>query len=111
MRARDNPFRTEWILQVRYRLEGTTWPELLKRCGTFGYRGALVGPHGSGKTTLLEHLESNLHEQGFGTHFIRLDAEHRRFKRGFLRRLGAELSRRDVLLFDGAEHMAPLTWR
>ncbi|HWI59580.1 MAG TPA: hypothetical protein VNZ22_20295 [Bacillota bacterium] len=111
MRARDNPFRTERILQVRYRLEGITWTELLARCEALGYRAALIGPHGSGKTTLLEDLEPRLRERGFGTHFLRLDAEHRSFPPGAIEALRAQLTTRDILLFDGAEQMHPLAWR
>lgn len=111
MRARDNPFRTERILSVRYRLEGATWPALLKRCEELQYRGALVGPHGSGKTTLLEDLDKKLRQQGFATRFLRLDHDHPRFEPGILRRLTLELSSREILLFDGAEQMDPVRWR
>jgi hypothetical protein len=111
MRARDNPFRTECLLQIRYRLEGITWAELLSRCERLDYRAALVGAHGSGKTTLLENLEPGLMDRGFRTRFIRLDEEHRRFDSGFLKELFAELTERDILLFDGAEQMDPFAWQ
>jgi hypothetical protein len=110
MRARDNPFRTECLLQVRYRLQGMTWAELLSRCERLGYRAALVGAHGSGKTTLIENLEPRLIDRGFRTRFIRLDAEHRRFDSDFLKDLFAGLTERDILLFDGAEQMNPFAW-
>ncbi len=110
MRARDNPFRTERILQVRYRLEGTTWPELLKRCEVLGYRGAVVGPHGCGKTTLLEDLEFKLRESGFATHVLRLDVEHPRFASAFVRQFSAELAPNDIVLLDGAEQLSLVSW-
>jgi hypothetical protein len=110
MRARDNPFRTERLLALRYRLQGGTWEELLRRCQTMHYRGALIGPHGSGKTTLIEDLQPRLRERGFGTRLIRLDADHRTFAPGFLRALFAEIASGDILLFDGAEQMNPLAW-
>jgi hypothetical protein len=111
LRARDNPFRTERVRQVRYRLQGVTWAELLARCERLHYRAALIGPHGSGKTTLLEELESRFRERGFGTRLIRLDEEHRAFKRGFVDTLSATVTARDIVLFDGAEQMNPFIWR
>jgi hypothetical protein len=111
MRARDNPFRTERILSVRYRLQGITWPEFLRRCETLQYRAALIGPRGSGKTTLLEDLESKFRERGFSTRSLRLDRDHSRFEPEFLRQLRAGLSTAEILLFDGAEQMNPLAWR
>lgn len=110
MRARDNPLRTERILKMRYRPQGITWSELLDRCEALRYRAALVGPFGSGKTTLLEDLEQRFSERGFGTRQIRLDVEHPEFRPGFMRSLTAELTPRDILLFDGAEQMSPLKW-
>jgi hypothetical protein len=110
MRARDNPFRTERLLQVRYQLEGITWAELLSRCERLGYRAALIGAHGSGKTMLLENLEPRLMDRGFRTRFIRLDEDHRRFDSGSLNDLFAELTAHDILLFDGAEQMDPIAW-
>jgi hypothetical protein len=81
MRARDNPFRTERMLEVRYRLEGIGWEELLRRFEKLGYRAALIGPHGSGKTTLIESLEPRLNALGFETRVIRLTAEQQHFVR------------------------------
>ena len=111
MRARDNPFRTERILQVRYRLQGITWAELVGRCEILGYRAALVGPQGSGKTTLLEDLEPRLRERGFGTPFLRLNAEQRKVNPDFVNPLFDRLTANDILLVDGAEQMHPLAWR
>ena len=111
VRASDNPFRTGQVLQVRYRLRGVTWAQLLARCAARRHRGAIIGPHGGGKTTLLEDLELRLLQQGFDTRFIRLDQEHRAFEAGFLDRLCAHLTPKDILLLDGAEQMGPLAWR
>ncbi|HJQ69277.1 MAG TPA: hypothetical protein VKA70_09905 [Blastocatellia bacterium] len=110
MRARDNPFNTDSVLGVRYRLRGPTWEELLARMEEMGYRAAIVGPHGSGKTTLLEDLEPRLAALGFSIIRLRLDAETRSFDRKFLKSLFRTLSERDVLLFDGAEQMSRLAW-
>lgn len=109
-RARDNPFRTERLRQVRYRLVGLTWPELLARCETLRYRVALVGPHGSGKTTLLEDLAPHLHQRGFRTRLIRLTEDCPKLDRGSAQRVFTTLSPSDILLFDGAEQLNPLAW-
>jgi len=67
MKARDNPFSSDRILGIRYRLQDLTWEQLWLRLADMDYRGALVGPQGSGKTTLLEDLASALGERGFRT--------------------------------------------
>ena len=110
MRAKDNPFNTDSVLGVRYRLRGRTREELLARLDGLGYRAAIVGPHGAGKTTLLEDLEPHLTSLGFSLIRLRLDEETRRFERAFLKSLFRDLSERDVLLFDGAEQMGRLAW-
>lgn len=110
MRACDNPFRSERVLQVRYRVQGATWEELLERWRAVGRRGAIIGPHGTGKTTLLETLEPRLHAQGFSTRFIRLNTERRNLEPGVLNELCTGLTLQDVLLVDGAEQMSPLAW-
>jgi hypothetical protein len=110
MRARDNPFRTERVLSVRYRLQGVTWAELLKRSEALRYRAALVGPCGHGKTTLLEDLEPRFREKGFNTHLIRLNEDCPELESGFVKRLNAALTKADLLLLDGADQLRPLAW-
>jgi hypothetical protein len=111
MRARDNPFKTDRVLRVRYRLRGETWEELLGRLKGLDYRAAIVGPDGVGKTTLLEDLEPSLAGLGFRVRPLRLDRETRGFPRGFLRKLFAGLDKRDLLLFDGADEMGRFSWQ
>lgn len=110
MKARENPFRTDRVLRVRYRMRGETTEDLLDRLRQFGYRGAIVGPKGAGKTTLLEDLEPVLRALGFEVKPLRLDDRARSFPRGFLSLFLAGLTSRDVILFDGAELMNPVDW-
>jgi hypothetical protein len=110
MRARDNPFRTDRVLSVRYKLQGVTWSVLLRRLEQLDYRAGIVGPHGAGKTTLLEDLEPMLVERGFTIKRLRLDEEHRAFDRGLLNSFCSELNQRDVILFDGAEQLSRWAW-
>ncbi len=111
MKARDNPFKTDRVLGVRYRLRGGTWEELLARLKTLDYRAAIVGPNGAGKTTLLEDLEPVLGGLGFRVRRLRLDRETRSFSRRFLSSLFAALDKRDLLLFDGAEQLSRFAWQ
>jgi hypothetical protein len=111
MNARHNPFRTDRILQVRYRLSGEEKLDLLERLRRLGYRGAIVGPKGSGKTTLLEDLEPDLVARGFRARCLRLDATTQRFPRAFLKEFFARLTANHVILLDGAEQMNWLEWR
>jgi hypothetical protein len=110
MRARDNPFRTERVLSVRYRLADGTFDGLLDRFEAMGRRAAIVGPKGHGKTTLLEDLAPRLRDRGFTVRDLRLDEEHPRFDRAFLGEFLRSLGPRDVILFDGAEQLGRFSW-
>ena len=111
MKARDNPFRTDRVLRVRFKLPGISWTQLMSRLTELNYRAAIVGPHGSGKTTLLEDLERRLIDRRFQPKRLRLDEDHRFFDRSFLNAFLADLSQRDIILFDGAEQMSRLARR
>jgi hypothetical protein len=110
VKARDNPFATDRVLKVRYRLHGITWDALMRKVADMGYRAAIVGPEGSGKTTLLEDLEPRLGAAGFSVHLLRLDAATRAFPRAFLDGFLPTLSQRDIILLDGADLMSRLAW-
>ena len=110
MKAGKNPFRTERLMQVRYRLHGASWVALLQRFEQFRFRGAIIGRHGSGKTTLLEDVGARLRRSGLSTQFLRLDADQRTFPKGFMEDLAATLGPNDILLFDGAEQLAWAAW-
>jgi GTPase SAR1 family protein len=61
LKARDNPFAADRVLQLRYRLrDGDSWDALLADLAALNYRAAIVGPEGTGKTTLLEDLAGKL---------------------------------------------------
>lgn len=107
MRARDNPFASDRVERLRYRLPaGLTWDELLERLAGFRHRAALVGPHGRGKTTLLEDLAPRLTARGLRVRTVTLRQEERRVDWKRLRGLGAD----DVLFLDGAELLGRLAW-
>lgn len=107
MRARDNPFASDRVERLRYRLpEGLTWDDLLERLAALRFRAALVGPHGRGKTTLLEELAPRLTTRGFRVRTITLRQDERRVDWKRFRNLGPD----DVLFLDGAELLGRLAW-
>jgi hypothetical protein len=126
MRARDNPFSTDRVLKVRYKLRGLTWDHLLDRLARLGYRAALVGPEGSGKTTLLEDLAPRLAERGLNPVPLRIEATPCSRRREEAHAVGAgpplhgggneltqrlaQLTARDVILCDGAEQLSAFAW-
>lgn len=111
MRARDNPFATNRVHAIRYRLPaGLTWDGLLRRLAELNYRAALVGPEGSGKTTLLEDLAPRLTTLGFNPKPLRLDVDRRCFSPFLRESFLVNLDRRDVILLDGAEQLDRLGW-
>lgn len=111
VRARDNPFRSERVLEFRYRPQGWTWQALLDRLMVLHYRGAIVGPQGAGKTTLLEDLIPRLENLGFATRFARLDCDAPRLSQDAMNALVAESGPRDIILLDGCEQLPPRDWR
>src|SRR5262245_14900122 len=110
MKARDNPFSSDRILSVRYRLQGLTWDQLRARLADMDYRCALVGPQGSGKTTLLEDLEPALLAIGFQTKWLRLNQSTRRLSSASWKTFLSTLEEGDIILFDGAEQLNCLAW-
>lgn len=103
MKARDNPYRSEQVLKIRYRFQTGTLGETLARLEQLGFRAAIVGPEGSGKTTLLEDLQEPLAAQGRRLHWFRLTREFPRFSSSRQLRLKQGFTRNDIILFDGAE--------
>lgn len=111
MKARDNPFATDRVHRIRYRLAEQEWTALERKLCESSRRGAIVGPEGSGKTTLLEDIAARLQRDGWRAKWLRLTRERPRFAPAELKRFFAELSRRDVILFDGAEQLGGWAWR
>jgi hypothetical protein len=107
VRARDNPFASDRVERLRYRLpEGLTWDHLLERLAALRFRAALVGPHGRGKTTLLEELAPRLAAKGFRVRTVTLRQEERGVDWKRLRGLRED----DILFLDGAELLGRLAW-
>lgn len=111
LRARDNPFRVERVLTVRYEPQDTTWEALQSRLELLDCRAAICGPEGSGKTTLLEDLQARLNAAGRPTRWLQLRRELRPASRGLVHDFLEQASHDEILLVDGAEQIGPLTWR
>ncbi len=108
--ARENPFRTCRVLELRYRLDPGGWDRLLERFERLGCRAALVGPEGSGKTTLLEDLGVRLERRGWRVVPLRLAPERRRPTPREWARI-ARAGRRRLVSVDGAEQLSWYGWR
>jgi hypothetical protein len=111
MKPRHNPFSSDRIDSINYRLLKGTWDNLLERLAAFHYRAAILGPHGSGKTTLLEALGRRLAQSGFPLKKLFLNRESPRFEEPFLHDFFRNLREHDIILFDGADLMRRLEWR
>jgi len=107
LRPADNPFASHRLDRLGYRPQGTTWPEILARLESLGFRAAVVGAHGMGKTACLEELGRRLGRQGMEARLERAQPEPGRTWAG-LRRLGPRP--RAVLLLDSAELVGALEW-
>lgn len=111
-RARDNPFRVDRVLQVRYRFEqDDDWDRLLQRLADFGWRAAIVGAEGAGKTTLQEDLADRLAAEGRPIRWLRLNRENRTTAAARVQEALAGCDRDTLLFVDGAEQLGPLLWR
>jgi len=111
MKARENPFRVERVLTIRYQPQDWTFDELMTRLGQLNYRGAIVGPEGSGKTTLLEDLAAHLAKRNLHAKYLRLDRDQRTFDPAMLDQFFAQRTDRDVICFDGCEQLSDRAWR
>jgi hypothetical protein len=111
-RARDNPFRVDRVLQVRYRFEpGDDWDRLLQRLAAHRWRAAIVGPEGAGKTTLQEDLAGRLAAAGRPIRWLRLNRENRSTASAQVRQALTGCDPQTLLFVDGAEQLGPLRWR
>ena len=113
MRARDNPFATDRVLQLRYQFR--TSPDdgldaLLARLESLRFRASIIGPHGSGKTTLLEDLGVHLADRGWHIHSLFLNEQDRAYPLEFLRH-SPQFTLHDIILLDGCEQLGPWNWR
>ena len=111
MKARENPFRVDRVLTIRYEPQGWTFPELMDRLAGMNYRAALVGPQGSGKTTLLEDLAPHLSKRNLFARYLRLDRDQPTFDPETLDRFFAHLTDCDVICLDGCEQLSDRAWR
>ncbi len=106
--AKNNPFATDRVLQIRYMPQTCTWDELLARLESMHYRAAIVGSDGTGKTTLIEDIAHRLTEQGLSCRsiFITMDIS------APLGRINEILDGEafGILLIDGADHLKRSVW-
>ena len=106
--AKNNPFATDRVLQIRYMPQTCTWDELLVRLESMHYRAAIIGADGTGKTTLIEDIRRRLTEQGLSCRsiFVTMDIP---VPPGKINEIldGDPFS---ILLIDGADHLKRFVW-
>jgi len=111
MKARENPFRTERILRIRYRFAHGALALLCRRWEKQNRLGAIVGPPGTGKTTLLEDLGTRLLQQGQSLRWVRLGGNGSERPQALPADFPNRLEPHEVLLLDGAEQLTSRAWR
>ena len=109
--ARWNPFRSECVERLSFRLSEGGWADLFARLEAADFRGAIVGPKGSGKTTLLLELAERLRARGEEVDAVLADGPapvtEVEFDSVLIRvRRGAGL-----LFLDGADRFPERRWR
>jgi len=110
VKARENPFRSERVIEtIRYTCPDADLETLIARLAALRYRAAIVGPHGAGKTTLLEDLERALQDRGFRVTSLRLTTDDRRLPDSWPSR-ATGLGPIDIVCLDGAEQLSMIRW-
>lgn len=107
--AATNPFRTERLEALRFRLDEAGWRRLLDHGGRLGWRCALVGPEGTGKTTLLLELERRLASRFHSIRRIRA-ALHAPPSHDAVDQALSDVTAEDLVTVDGAEQFSPWRW-
>ena len=106
--AKNNPFATDRVLQIRYMPQTCTWDELLARLESMRCRAAIVGADGTGKTTLIEDIARRLTEQGLSCRSIFVTMDIPAPSGQIKEILDGEAF--NVLLIDGADHLKRFVW-
>ncbi len=104
--AHANPFRSERVVALPWRVPGLDLDRLWSRLEAIGGRAAIVGPHGSGKTTLLEALVGDAPRRGLRPRLLRLPDGPRRASARALA-TAAAAGRECLLAVDGGERLSP----
>jgi len=105
MKPRDNPFATERVSKLRYRIDGT-YGDIVERLDELGRRAALIGRHGNGKTTFLDGLERHLVDTGHKVERVFVNSANPRVPLSFW---STDLNDKYVLL-DGKERLSFVAW-
>lgn len=111
MKAENNPFRSNAIAELRFRLDASEKRDLVERLHANGWRGCILGQEGTGKTTLLEDLEGPLRDEGIRVGWIRLNLDSTAADRRLAVARISRMRRDQCCFFDGGEVLGWLSWR
>jgi energy-coupling factor transporter ATP-binding protein EcfA2 len=101
LRPAENPFRSERLDALEYRLRGESWEAALARLAALDYRASVVGPRGHGKTTLLDALARRLRARGHDVVRGRVESAD----------WSPRAARGRTFLLDGTETLGRWRWR
>lgn len=111
MLARENPFRTDRVLQYRYHFhDGGSLQQLAKQFEALNQRAAIVGRKGHGKTTLVEDLCGFWIGRGAAATLLRLTSTDRSNAVELCRKGLSETTSGSILILDGAEQLGWFRW-
>lgn len=110
MLAKDNPFAAGRFDAIAFRFpDGDDMDRLIDRLNDVSMRGAIVGGEGRGKTTLLDAIEDCLEASDFSVIRHSFRAGQTQIPRAMKTRI-RDADSRTILLIDGAEQLALLSW-
>lgn len=75
MKASQNPFRTDAVAKLRYRIDTDSLDELALNATSLNAPACILGPEGTGKTTLLEDIHRKVTTMEQNTAWIRLNRD------------------------------------
>jgi hypothetical protein len=111
MKARENPFGSQHLDRLTYRLpQGVTFAQILARLAEQQNVGAIVGRHGSGKTRLMEELRPHLEQAGYRPRLFRLSSESSMRDKERLCGELRQVVKPGFILLDGAEQLSTRLW-
>lgn len=113
MKASENPFRSEAVAKLRYRMPPQQLAALANQVVTQTRQCSIVGPHGTGKSTLLEDLQPHLTQHGLQIrhHYLNVQTSRQQRHATLKQIKQANYTPNQCTLLDGGEVLGPFQWR
>jgi hypothetical protein len=111
MKARCNPFTSDRVLTIRYKLNDSEWEDLFSFFTELNNCAAIVGPKGTGKTTLLEDFAQRADVLNLEPVFWRQNYQQSQPSAAELQSFFYRYGKPHLICIDSAELFNWLTWR